>query len=182
MARRRQARHCTAHRTNGEPCKGWAIQGGTVCAAHGGRASQVRAAASERLAADAAARFGIRVATTASEALQDALECENGIVQYLWEKIGTDNPADLIGESRTRAMYALYEQAQLRRTKIAADMARLKIEERRQHVLERDIDVIAAAWGRLLAAFARAWNLSAQQLAEGRQIVAEQLEALGGGT
>lgn len=182
VARKRQARRCRAHRTNGAPCKGWAVYGAQVCRAHGGSAPQVQAAARERLAAESAARFGIRISSTAAEALQDALECENGIVGYLWERIGTDNPTELLGETSTRAMYGLYEQAQVRRTKIAGDMARLKIEERRQHIFERDIDAIAAAWSGLLAAFTRAWNLSAQQVAEGRALIAEQLEALGGGT
>jgi hypothetical protein len=42
MPRRRQARRCRARRTNGEPCKAYAITGGFVCAAHGGSAPQVR--------------------------------------------------------------------------------------------------------------------------------------------
>lgn len=42
---------CTAKRSNGEPCKGQAIQGGAVCRVHGGSAPQVRAKAAERLAA-----------------------------------------------------------------------------------------------------------------------------------
>ena len=41
---------CTAHRTNGEACKAHSIRGGTVCAVHGGRASQVRERAARRLA------------------------------------------------------------------------------------------------------------------------------------
>lgn len=41
---------CTAHRTNGEACRAHAIRGGTVCAVHGGRASQVRERAARRLA------------------------------------------------------------------------------------------------------------------------------------
>jgi hypothetical protein len=40
---------CTAHRSDGAPCRAWAIRGGRVCAAHGGRAPQVRAAARRRL-------------------------------------------------------------------------------------------------------------------------------------
>jgi hypothetical protein len=40
---------CTAHRTDGAPCRAWAIRGGRVCAAHGGRAPQVRDAARRRL-------------------------------------------------------------------------------------------------------------------------------------
>ena len=42
---------CTAHRTNGQPCKSHAIQGATVCRKHGGGAPQVREAARLRLAA-----------------------------------------------------------------------------------------------------------------------------------
>lgn len=45
MARVRQARRCSARRTNGEPCRAFAIVGGTVCRAHGGAAPQVRRAA-----------------------------------------------------------------------------------------------------------------------------------------
>lgn len=45
VARVRQARPCGARRTNGEPCKAYAIVGGTVCRAHGGSAPQVRRAA-----------------------------------------------------------------------------------------------------------------------------------------
>lgn len=45
MAKVRQARHCRARRTDGRPCGGWAIVGGTVCWSHGGAAWQVRHAA-----------------------------------------------------------------------------------------------------------------------------------------
>ena len=42
MARKRQARRCTAHRGDGQSCEAWAIVGGFVCRAHGGSAPQVR--------------------------------------------------------------------------------------------------------------------------------------------
>jgi hypothetical protein len=42
MPRVRQARRCSAHRRDGEPCRNWAIRGGTVCRMHGGAAKQVR--------------------------------------------------------------------------------------------------------------------------------------------
>lgn len=41
---------CTARRTNGQPCRAWAIHGGYVCVAHGGAAPQVKRAAQRRLA------------------------------------------------------------------------------------------------------------------------------------
>jgi hypothetical protein len=43
---------CKAHRTDGQPCSNFAMLGGTVCHAHGGRAPRVRAAAERRLAAE----------------------------------------------------------------------------------------------------------------------------------
>jgi hypothetical protein len=44
----RWAQRCTAHRSNGQPCSAFAVTGGLVCVAHGGRAPQVRAAAARR--------------------------------------------------------------------------------------------------------------------------------------
>jgi hypothetical protein len=41
---------CTARRTNGQPCKRWAVAGGRVCPSHGGGAPQVKAAAERRQA------------------------------------------------------------------------------------------------------------------------------------
>jgi len=46
----RCAVRCTAHRTNGLPCRAWAVRGAVVCVAHGGAAPQVRRAARRRLA------------------------------------------------------------------------------------------------------------------------------------
>lgn len=44
-------RACSAHRTNGDPCRGLAISGGTVCYVHGGAAPQTRLAAEDRIRA-----------------------------------------------------------------------------------------------------------------------------------
>ena len=49
--RRRTGPQCSAHRTNGEPCKNAPIKGGSVCAKHGGSAGQVRRKAQERMLA-----------------------------------------------------------------------------------------------------------------------------------
>jgi hypothetical protein len=50
MARVRPAVPCSARRSNGDPCKNYAMLGGRVCHAHGGRAPQTRKAARRRLA------------------------------------------------------------------------------------------------------------------------------------
>lgn len=44
-----KAPKCHAHRTDGQPCGAYAIYGGTVCSAHGGRAKHVQAKARLRL-------------------------------------------------------------------------------------------------------------------------------------
>lgn len=58
-----EAVYCTAHRTNGDPCKRRPIKGGTVCATHGGRAPQVKEAARRRIeaASDRAAAAIVRL-------------------------------------------------------------------------------------------------------------------------
>ena len=47
----RRTRYCTAHRSDGEPCRGQAIRGGSVCVVHGARAPQVKAKAEDRIRA-----------------------------------------------------------------------------------------------------------------------------------
>jgi hypothetical protein len=67
LARVRQALRCSSHRTDGEPCRAFAIEGGTVCRVHGGSAEQVRyvarlqqAEAADRRAFDKAYRRCLR--------------------------------------------------------------------------------------------------------------------------
>jgi hypothetical protein len=44
-------RACSAHRSDGAPCRGLAIRGGSVCNVHGGAAPQVKLAAELRIRA-----------------------------------------------------------------------------------------------------------------------------------
>lgn len=80
---RTPTRTCSAHRSNGQPCRRAAINGGTVCATHGGRSPQVKRAARVRLemAADRMAKelLGIASADDAPPAvklaaIRDALD------------------------------------------------------------------------------------------------------------
>jgi hypothetical protein len=49
MAKVRQARRCRARSSRtGEPCRSYAVVGGTVCTAHGGSSARVRVAAAQR--------------------------------------------------------------------------------------------------------------------------------------
>jgi hypothetical protein len=66
----RQARPCSASRTDGEPCQGYAMEGQAVCDTHGGLAQKARRrataaeleAASRALLVDAYARWQQRLA------------------------------------------------------------------------------------------------------------------------
>jgi len=46
----RCAVRCTAHRSDGEPCRAWAVRDAVICIAHGAGAPQVRRAARRKLA------------------------------------------------------------------------------------------------------------------------------------
>lgn len=95
----RQARRCSAHRTDGEPCLAWAMLGSVTCAAHGSRAPQVKRAAKRRVARAKAERacavLGVPVPTTPEDALQDELAWANGHVAWLRDQVGQLTVADL---------------------------------------------------------------------------------------
>jgi hypothetical protein len=80
MARVRPAVPCSARRSNGNPCKNYAMLGGKVCHAHGGRAPQTRDAAQRRLAEAQALRAQVK-GDAARKAEQDALGAWAGIIR-----------------------------------------------------------------------------------------------------
>ncbi len=204
MARKRQAKRCTGHRTDGQPCEAWAMRGTTVCGAHGGRAPQVRAAATERLALDAANRLALPVETTAAQALQDGLARANGEVLYLADRVAQipegeltwrlarrrtriqQEPGGMPGnpqievthEERRHALWVAYTDAIARRTAIAAEMARLGIEERRVAIDERTGDLFRLAIEGMLTEFKVLWNLTPVQLAQSGPVIVRNLRRI----
>jgi hypothetical protein len=86
---------CTGHISTGEragaPCTKSPIEGGTVCASHGGRAPNVRAAANARLAHAEATRqvatLGLPVDISPTEALLAEVQWTAGHVQWLRGKV-----------------------------------------------------------------------------------------------
>lgn len=77
---------CTAHRTNGEPCGNYAMTGGRVCHAHGGRAPAVRKAAQRRLL-EARMHKEIAELLTESDVQREALKPWLGELgpRYVWD-------------------------------------------------------------------------------------------------
>ena len=91
MARKRQARRCKARRSDGQPCRAYAITGGVVCAAHGGRAPRVRQEARVRHV-----RAALRVAFAKADARwrREAEEWQVGRILAVADLLGI-SPADV---------------------------------------------------------------------------------------
>lgn len=203
MAKKRQAKHCTANKTNGDPCPNWAMRGTNVCSSHGGRAPQVRAAAEERIAVEqAVARFALDLDGTPLDEIavreirrSSAMVCHlAGLVNALseeemrWGVQGRDiRPSAQPGgqpavQVQQRAWVHPFvkmlndERKQLRDWLTAAHAA--GIEERLVRLAEQDGAWAAKVATAMFARFVEAWQPTAQQQAEGRAIVAEVFRAL----
>jgi len=203
MARKRQAKHCTAHRTDGEPCEGWAMRGTTVCSAHGGKAPQVQAAAEARLVVEqVAARFGLDLdGTPPGEIALREISRSSAMVQHVAAMVSQLSAEDLtwgvagrritpsaqpggtpqvVVEQRARVHPLVVmlrdERDQLRAWIVAAHQA--GVEERYVRLAEADGAWAAKVAGAMFVRFVEAWQLTAKQQAEGQAIVAEVFRAL----
>ena len=151
---------CTATaKSTGARCRRSPVAGATVCQVHGGAAPQVKAAAKERLAAQAATRLGLPVETSAAEALQDGLARLNGEVLWLQERVsqipeddltwgvtkrkikpaaeeGGQPSVEVEQQARKHVLWVALDDAIARRSAVATEMARLGIEARQARVLE----------------------------------------------
>jgi hypothetical protein len=203
MARKRQAKRCTSHKTNGDPCPNWAMRGQEVCHAHGGRSPQAQAAAQERLAVEqAVVRFALDLDDTPlDEIAVREIRRSSAMVQHLsglvnalteeelrWGVQGRDirPSAQLGGQPAVQVQQRAWihpfvrmlheERKQLRDWLMAAHAA--GIEQRLVRLAEQDGVWAAKVAGAMFARFVQAWQPTAQQQAEGRAIVAEVFRAL----
>lgn len=146
-------RTCTATKSNGEPCKRWAIAGGSVCATHGGSIGRVKAAAERRLAAErlvvGASEMGKAIDTSAPEALEEMLAEAAGMVVVLRDKIATfDDPTT----KEARITLARYDMERDRLQRFAKDFTTLGLAERKQVLHEAEVERFYQALQRALAA------------------------------
>lgn len=179
----RQARKCKGRKTNGEPCNNYAITGGMVCHAHGGRAKQVKAKAAERVTEE---RVRAALARIDVDPITDPLSELSKIAGQVvaWKDTIADKVNELTslrysteGGEQLRAEVALFERALDRCEKFLSSMARLNIDERLARISERQADIIIKAITATLAER----GLSVEEQAEARRDVARRLRVASSG-
>lgn len=183
MARVRQSKKCAGHKTNGDPCGGYAITGGTVCSAHGGRAPQVKAAAQVRVAEQ---RMAAQVARMNLDPVADPLtELQKLAGQAVgWKNLLAEKVDDLYewrftnerNDEQLRSEVALFERAMDRCASVLVAIAKLDIDDRLARVSEQQAAMVAAA----LSAVLGEMGLSHEQQREARTRVARHLRVAAG--
>jgi hypothetical protein len=146
------SRRCTAKTRTGNRCKKAAMLGATVCGTHGGRASQVKAAAArnvEQAAAEkAVAKLGLPIESDPLEALLDELHRTVGHVVWLGQIVGD---LDAVMESTMFGLapsgwVKLYQIERTHLAKVARDCLASGVEERRVRLAEGQAELMAQAF------------------------------------
>lgn len=189
---------CTAHTGGGKPCQRWPVDGANVCATHGGRAPQVKAAAKRRLELQAAERavvtFGLPREVDPHEALLEEVHRTAGAVEWLRAQVQALDPAVLTW-GRTEqvdkgsgefpgtdvtytAVPPVLLELYLRERKHLVEVCRVAIaagvEERRVRLAEETGREMAALFHRVLDAI----DLSEDQRALVPALLAQEVQAL----
>ena len=138
MAKKRQARRCSAHCADGRECPNYAVNGGTVCTIHGGRAPQVARKAGDRVTeghavavyqrysgngdrpADLLTELGEHLAAVASFSRFARARIENLTADH-WTAF----------DPRTASEVGMFERASDRLNRLLIDLARLGLDEER---------------------------------------------------
>jgi hypothetical protein len=195
---------CGARRRDGGSCQNGSgartdHPGSGPCWLHTGATKNARKNG-QRLAAEAATeRLGLPLATTAAEALQSGLDRTNGIIAWLLAQLealepgdltwgvaqrrirfgpdGAPQPVEVIQSRDVHPLFTLYADAEQRLARIAAEMARLGIEQRQQALLERIGSRLADGLERALADA----GISLSQRAKVLQLLPGALDSTDGG-
>lgn len=145
---------CTARSSQtGQPCKKWAIRGGTVCTQHGGKAPRVKGKAQQRVAekaiTDALGRLQI---VPVHDPLTALSELAGEIVA--WKELAAARVAALTslaqrnyasGSDEVRAEIQVFERAMDRAVTVLATIARLNIDERLVKISQQQADLVKTA-------------------------------------
>lgn len=188
---------CTAKRTDGEPCKAWAVTGLKVCRVHGAssprsKAKRARAVAEEK-AAKSMRLFAAPVDIDPARALVELVQWTAGEVAYWRTQVqqladedpkaltwgvtrikdgGTDGGTTL--EATPNIAYRMLTDAQDRLAKYAAAALRAGVEERRVKLAEDQGALVAQAIRSILDQL----DLTPAQVARVPEVVPAQLRLL----
>ncbi|UVY83805.1 hypothetical protein NLU66_16585 [Brachybacterium sp. NBEC-018] len=188
---------CKATARSGDPCRRAAMKGGTVCASHGGKSPQAKAAAARRLAEQEAAKavrlFSAPVDVDPARALVDLVQWTAGEVAYWRTQVkqladedpkaltwgvtrikdgGTDGGTTL--EATPNIAYRMLTDAQDRLAKYAAAALRAGVEERRVKLAEDQGALVAQAIRSILDQL----DLTPAQVSRVPEVVPAQLRLL----
>lgn len=140
-------RRCTATNRSGQQCGKYAIRGGSVCTAHGGRNPSVKRRAEQNLAveearADAAAALGHHGLTPVDDPVIELGKVAREIVAMKDALAARVNALSgptyaAMGEEKPRVELALYERALDRTVKVLDLLGRHDLEARRVRVEEQ---------------------------------------------
>ena len=175
MARVRPAVRCSARRGDGQPCRGYAIVGGSVCDAHGGRAGQVRAAAQRRVAQAKAKRIVLSEGYREVADPVTALARLAGEIEALKDALGQAAAGLEIGSlDGASPVLDAYERALDRTRQILVAMVRLGLEARLVQLDERQAQVMEAVLEAALAEL----RLPARAADRARAVLTRELDAV----
>jgi len=167
---------CAAHRTDGEPCKAYAMAGSTVCYHHGGAGNKSKAftALVKQSEQAAAIVYGAPVDTTPEEVLGDELARTAGHVAWLQDQLIRGDPTqfakslwlrarqsgyikpeelqDFAWEASQAIWVDLYQKERTHLVKVAATAIGAGLEERKVRVAEQMVEQIGLAVTEMLEA------------------------------
>ena len=157
----KEERRCTAHSRSGAQCKRSAALGSTVCASHGGKAPQVKAAAARRLQEEAAqeaiATYGLPVEVEPHTALLEELHRSGGHVRWLGAVVAALDTEDGRGRLIEKTMFGeqpavwikLYKDERRHFADVARACVAAGIEERRVKIAEAEALLVADVFRRV---------------------------------
>lgn len=188
---------CTAKRTDGEPCKAWAVTGLKVCRVHGASSPRSKAKRARALAEEKAAKamrlFAEPVDIDPARALVELVQWTAGEVAYwreqvraladedpkalTWgvvrEKVGGEDYGTTL-EAKPNVAYLMLTDAQDRLAKYAAAALKAGVEERRVKLAEDQGALVA----QVIRAILDQLDLSPAQAAKVPEVVPTQLRLL----
>lgn len=192
---------CKAHRSNGDPCRAYAMKGQRVCSAHGGRSPIGKAAAARRLEEEKARAVALKVTgpveVDPSQALIDLVHGAAGEAAY-WrsevERLQVEHPERMtMGlvrvEKGTRdrsdvdmrhleagvpVAYRMWVEARERLARYATAAIKAGVQERQIKLAEQEGALVAE----VIKAILDQLDLSPEQVARVPEVVPAQLRLL----